>query len=96
MKPALVGETTAQLHEVLRGQRGQRDGKEKLGTWENPAGVQGVSHAQQASYRINKKTRCRREGGEVRSSVEASESWWSEGTLAVGKQPQKQRELIGR
>ena len=81
--------STAQLHEVLRGQREQRDGTEMLGTWENPGGVCGVSRAQRASRRINKMMSCRREVGEAHSSVEAGESRGSEGALATDKLTQK-------
>jgi hypothetical protein len=96
MKPALMWETTDSPHEVLRGQRGQRDGTELLGTWENPRGAGGVSHMQRVGWRINKPCDCRWGVGEVHSSDEAGESPWSEGALAVGKQPQKRKELIGR
>ena len=96
MKPALMGATTTQPHEVLRGQRGQRDGTELLGTWDNPRGVCGVSRTQPVEWRINKSGDCRWGVGEVHSSDEFGESRWSEGALATGKLPQKQRELIGR
>ena len=96
MKPALMWATTTQLHEVLRGQRGQRDGTEMLGTWENPSGARGVSRLQQVEWRINKSGDRRWGVGEVHSSDEVGESRWSEGALATGKLPQRQRELIGR
>ncbi len=96
LKPVFVQASTTQLHEVLRGQREQRDGTEMLGTWENPGGVCGVSHAQRVGHRINKMMRCRREVGEAHSSDEAGESRWSEGALATDKLTQKRRELIGR
>jgi hypothetical protein len=96
LKPALMQESTTQLHEVLRGQREQRDGTEMLGTWENPGGVCGVSRAQRVRHRINKMMRCRREVGEVHSSDEVGENRWSEGALATDMLTQKRRELIGR
>jgi hypothetical protein len=96
LKPAFMQGSTTQLHEVLLGQREQRDGTGKLGTWENSCGVSGVSRPQQASHRINKMASRRREVGEVHSSDEAGESRWSEGALAANKLTQKRRELIGR
>jgi hypothetical protein len=96
MKPVSMQESTTQLHGALRGQRGQRDGKELLGTWENPRGACGVSRVQPVEWRINKSGDRRWGVGEVHSSDETGESQRSEGTLAVGKLPQKRRELIGR
>ena len=81
---------------VLRGQRGQRDGTEMLGTWENLPGASGVSRAQPVVWRSNKSGDCRGEVGEAHSSNEAGESRWSEGALATDKLTQNLRELIGR
>jgi len=96
LKPAFMQGSTTQLPEVLRGQREQRDGTELLETWESPGGVRGVSRVQRECPRNHKRIGCRREVGEVHSSVDAGESWWSEGALAANKPTQKRRELIGR
>lgn len=96
LKPALMQSTTAHLHGVLRGQRGQRDGTELLGTWEDLDGASGVNRRRGRGI---ESIRCRaavRGVGEARSSVEAGESRWSEGALAMDTLTQNLQELIGR
>ena len=96
VKPEFLPESTTQRQGTLRGQREQRDGTEMLGTWDNPRGVHGVSRAQPVLTRINKREDCRGEVGGVHSSVEAGESRWSEGALAIVKLTKRSPELIGR
>ena len=95
MKPALSRQPTAWPRQALRGGEGQRDAKDRLGTWDPLRGACGVSRAQRAGMRINKHARRREEVGEAHSSDEAGESRWSEGALATGKRTQKWQELIG-
>ena len=85
MKPVSSQHTTAWLRWVLRGDEGQRDAKDELGTWENPSGAHGVSRAQRACQRSKKLGCCRWEVGEAHSSDETGESPWSEGALVTGK-----------
>jgi hypothetical protein len=95
MKPASSQQSTAWLRWVLRGDEGQRDAKEELGTWDHPHGACGVSRRQQVSPRSNKQMRRRGEVGAVHSSDEAGESRWSEGAVATDRLTQNLRELIG-
>ena len=96
MKPALSQQPTTRLRQALRGDEGQRDAKDELGTWDTPHGAHGVSRAQPTGRRSNKLTCRRGEVGEAHSSDEVGESRWSEGALATDTLTQNLKELIGR
>ena len=95
MKPALSQQPTARLRQALRGDEGQRDAKEELGTWDHPHDACGVSRRQQWRQRSNKLTPGRGEVGEAHSSDESGESRRSEGALATDTLTQKLEGLIG-
>ena len=94
MKPALSQQPATRLRQALRGDEGQRDAKEELGTWDHPHGACGVSRRQRGRQRSNKRMTGRGEVGEARSSDEPGESRRSEGALATDTLTQNLRELI--
>ena len=89
MKPASLQEPTRSMQGTLRGSRRQRDGKEMLGTWENPQDASGGSRLQPVAVRNHKHGSCFGDVGEAHSSDEGGESRWSEGALATDKPTEK-------